>query len=430
MNAMYARYGLQGPNFAMLPNIQEYGLLKQKATGLVTLDIRKELAALQSATDTLHITVPTIGFTDPLLDYSPVPRFGILLSINGLIAFEKSDISAKAQVFATDITGAQYPLLRNPNNKIDYELIQERTQVPHLFTTIKSITYVFYADQLSKKLNKLANEDLAGMMECWLCFAPRTPQFFSLQVKNEQGHEKLARKLCYYPRSALSKAIFSHHTTIDCQANVTDPFAYYRSRWVCDVQLNDTQMRFTHHAGLSYASTRSLLEHLIPKQTFFSRFIQKNASQDIRNRYDLYPQYQATFYEHLLSSILDQSLPLLALQDFFKEDAHNQDQLEQLSKHWDFHDKAVLKSSLRLYSLADFVDALDELISLKDPLFTASLQPPFQQDAKVLNIEVNVTLEDKDGRLNDMTALWHKEEEFHREAYSKVVNDDHYRGLR
>ncbi len=431
MNAMYTRFGLQGPSFATLPDSHEYGLFKQKASGLVTLDIQKELAALQSATDTLHITVPTIGFTDPLLDYSPVPRFGILLSINGLIANHKNDLGAKAQVFATDITGLQYPLLRNSNNTVDYGLIQERTHISHLFTTITAITYVFYADQLSKNLSKLDNEQLTGMLECWLCYLPQTPFIVSLQVKNGQGQEKLARELCYYPSSQLSKAVFSHNETIDCQASVSDPFTYYRSRWVCDVQLKETVLRLTHHAGLSYAATRALLQHLLPQQTFFSRFMQQNTKQSIKNRYDLYPQYQEPFYEHLLSCILDQSLPLLALQDFFNEVAHKQDKLEKVSEHWDFHDKAVLKSSLRLTSIAHFVDALDELISLKDPLLTAKLQPQFTQDAKVLNIEVKVALEDKDGRLNDMTAKWHKEEEaLCQDAYVKVVNDENYWRLR
>jgi hypothetical protein len=429
MNAMYAKFGLQGPSFATLPDSHEYWLFKQKGSRLVTLDIQKELAALQSATDTLHITVPTNGFTDPLLDYSPAPRFAILLSINGLIAHDKNDLRAKAQVFATDITGRRYPLLRNPNNIVDYGLIKEHTKEPHLFSTLTAITYVFYKDQLSKNFNKLANEQLTGMLECWLCHLPQAPLIFSLQVKNGQGQEKLARELCYYPSASMPKAIFSHHETIDCQVNVEDPFAYYRSRFVCDVQLKENIFRFTHHAGLSYAATRSLLMQLFPEKTFFSRFAQKNNKQVIINRYDLYPEYQNLFYDHLLSCILDQSLPLIALQDFFNEEAHNQDKLEKLSEHWDFHDKAVLRSSLRLASLEQFVDVLDDLISQKDPLLKAKLQPQFKQDAKVLNIEVNVTLEDKDGRTSDMAAKWHKEQ-VRQDRYAKVVNDENYRRLR
>ena len=424
MSAMYAKYGLQGESFATLPDSNGYHLFKQKASGLVTLDIKKELAALTSATDTLHITVPTYGFSDPLLDYSPIPRFGILLSINGFVANAQNDIAAKAHVFATDITGRRYPLLRNSANKVDYALIADRTKEPALFTTLSALTYVFYGDQLTKGLTQIDSE-LTGTMECWLCYKPKTPLIFSLQVKNQQGQQKLKRELCYYPNVALpSKATFSHNETINCQLKVSDPFVYFRSRWVCDLTHENTTLRLTHQAGLSYAATKALLEHLIPKEAFFKLFAQKNTKQSIKNRYDLYPQYQALFYEHLISSILDQSLPLVALQEFFLQDAHRLDALEKLSENWDDHDKAVLKPSKRLASLDAFVDALDELVAMRDPLLGATLQPPLKQDGEEFtNIQVTVTLEDKDGHSSELSAKWHKEDELmpHSRVLAKVT---------
>lgn len=412
MNAMYAKYGLQGESFATLPDNHEYRVLKQKASGLVTLDIHKELAAITSATDTLHITVPTDGFSDPLLNYSPIPRFGILLSINGCVANTKNDLAGKAQVFATDITGGRYPLLRNRANKVDYALIAERAKESPLFTTLAAITYVFYGDQLAKGLQPI-DTTLAGTLECWLCYLPKTPLIFLLQVKNEQGQEKLSRELCYYPTvDTPSKATFFHNETIDCQVKVSDPFRYFRSRWVCDLTHEDSTLRLTHHAGLSYAATKALLLHLIPKEIFFERFTEKNTLQNIKNRYDLYPQYQGIFYEHLIASILDQSLPLVALQDFFFKDAHRFDALETLSANWDDHDKAVFKPSMRLASMDAFVDALDELIAMRDPLLCATLVPPYQQSREgFANIQVTVTLEDKEGKKSELNANWHDNDE-------------------
>lgn len=431
MNAMYASYGLQGQSFATLPSLRGYQLFKQQEQNVITLDIQKELTALTSPSDTLHITVPTLGFTDPHLDYLPLPQFAIPLSLNGYAADDKNSISAKAQVFGTDISGRRYPLIRNHNNKVDYALIKEREREAALFTTLRAITYVFYSDQIAQGLVKIPGEP-SGMMEFYLCYKAKAPIIFSLQVKNEQGKELLARDLCYYPTQvAIPKATFTNAQTIDCKVEVSDPFAYFRSRWVCNVELQDTCLRLTHHAGLSYASTRALLEHLIPSQSFFTNFIQRSNPQSQWNRYDLYPEYQAPFYEHLIESILNQSLPLIALQDFFKQDAHQEMQLKMLSEHWDEHDKVVFKSMKRLPSLDNFVDALDELIALRDPLLSAMLQPSLHEEREELqSIQVSLTLEDKLGQCSTICCQHqldaNTDEAFG--AYVKVGNDSIIKG--
>jgi|GEM_PF-7072366 len=428
MNVMYAKYGLQGPRFACLPDLNGYRLCKQNTAGLVTLDLKKELAALILPGFTLHITVPTFGFTDPLLDYAPVPYFAIPLSINGYVGDDKNLLAAKAEAWGVDITGSRYPLLRNHQHKIDYDLIHHRTKEPVLFTTLLAISYVFYADQLAQGTK--ACDNLTGMMEFLLCYKASRPMNFSVQVKNEQGQEILARDLCYYPSAdAPSKATFSHDETIDCRVQLGDPFNYFRSRWVCDLQSKDNTLRLTYHAGLSYASTRELLEHLIPKESFFRQFAHSHSKHSTKNCYDRYTQYQTIYYEHILSSILDQSLPLMALQAFFNPDAHKEPLLEKIHGHWDDHDKAVFKPSKRLVTLEAFVDAVDELIALRDPLLNAKLHVPLKQEGEVFEcVGVNVNLEDKEGHWCTIGGMPTSERATSQNvaALAKALNKDNY----
>lgn len=422
MNGMYAKYGLNGQAFATLPNLKRYRLFKQKEKHIVTLDIQKEIAALTSKTDTLQVTVPTMGFTDPLLDYSALPRFAIPLSINGYVADEENPGKAKATVWGKDISG-------------EATLLHPQKDVA-AFTTLRAITYVFSADHIrqGQGLVKIASEQVVGMMEFWLCYPAKTPLAFLLEVKNDKGQVILSRDICYYPPPYVSpKANFWISETITCNALVCDPHSYFRSRWVCDLQLKDTTLRLTHYAGLSLPATRALLEHLIPFAHFFSIFAEKNPKQSAINRYDLYPEHQRIFYEHLLESILDQSLPLLALQDYFAPDAHHNLALQKLSEEWDDHDKCVFQSAQNSPSLEAFVDALDELIVLRDPLFTAHLHPSLgSEDHELQDIQVNLALEDKQGHWTTIPAELHCQEtdSANFSAYATIVKEGTYSGLR
>ncbi|MGE3318513.1 MAG: hypothetical protein AB7I18_04380 [Candidatus Berkiella sp.] len=385
MKIKYAKYGLQGEAFGTLPTLKAYQFFKQEKN-IVTLNIQQELAALKEPLSTLHITVPTVGFTDPLLDYSPIPRFAIPLSINGYVADEANQLAATATVVANDIAGGSYPLLPEA----------EAHAAEPVFTTLSALTFIFKAQSCVEGCDLVNTGEANGMIEFFLCYPANTPLMFSLAVKDKMGKIILARDLCYYPVASVApEAKFSESDTINCEARVGSAFDYFRSRWVCEFECDNASFRITHQAGLSYSSIRALLAHLLPAEVFFARFAQRNGKQATKNRYDLYPQYQPIFYEHVLESILNQSLPLLALEEYFKQDAHDARQLEILSSQWDSHDQTVFKRARRLPSLGAFVDALDELICLRDYLFSATLVPAQQGLIKVN--QVTFSVEDKQG---------------------------------
>ncbi len=435
MNALYAHFGLQGRALATLPDLKRYQLFKQKEKGLITLDIQKELAILAgSPSSTLSVTVPTLGFTDPLLDYSPAPRFAFPVSINGFVADEDNHSAAKAAVFGTDLANNQYPLLRDQQNRVNYPLIQAQHNGTAIYSTLRAITYMFQSESIlhGNHLAKIAHPELKGMMEFWLCYPTKMPLTFTLTVKDKQGLEVLSRKMCYYPmQSTLSQASFQGNTLIHCEAKVSDPFHFYRASWVCDVEGINSSLRLTHHAGLSYPFMRALLEHLIPQAHFVEIFSRKNHKQLSLNRYDSDAALQSVFYHHVIDSIINQSLPLMAMQDFFIPDAHDADKLKAISKKFDDQDQLVFKRSQRLPSLDAFVDALDELIALRDPLFAAQLQLPTDQDNDhIKSLQVSLSLEDKEGQWSRISALHQPEIQEDISTFSRIANVNQYRGLR
>ncbi|MCS5709828.1 hypothetical protein [Candidatus Berkiella aquae] len=378
MSTLYAKYGLQGQSFAILPTLKAYRLLKQKPFDRVIFDIQKEISLLASMPgSTLRITVPTIGFTDLILDYAPWPRFAIPLSVNGYVANENNKIPAKIMAWGKDIAGNDYPLLTNPDGKIDLSLIEMHRQGQLFFTTLDSISYVFSMQQLQGcDLVPSFSSALVGKMEWLLFYRNQTPLIFLMEVLNQQGEILQTKQVGYYPTHHFQpKAYFFHHREIHCEAKVADPNAYFRACWEGELLLKDSMVRIKHYAGLSYTSLSALLMHLIPLSTFFERLTQypQGCTQ---NRYDQSLSFKNTFYRHLINSILDQSLPLMALQAFFNENAHESKSLEQLSSTWDEQDRAVFKAMLRQPSLETFVDALDEFISLREPLFNATFQLP------------------------------------------------------
>lgn len=405
MKIKYAKYGLQGEAFASLPTLKAYRVFKQE-NQIVTLNIQPELTALKEPSNTLHITVPTIGFTDLLLDYSPVPRFAIPLSINSYVASEDNQTAAILTVLATDIHGRCYPLsTKTPLN----------SQEP-IFTTLGALTYVMPA-QILEGQGLVNTSETSGMMEFGLCYPAKAPMMFALVVKDKMGKIISARDICYYPTTHTPlEAHFCASETIDCKAKVGSAFDYYRSRWISDFQCDNIPYRITHQAGLSYNAMRELLVHLFPLEHFFACFTEKNAKHTDKNRYDLYPQYQSIFYEHVLESILNQSLPLIALEEYARPDAHNPYLLEQLSQEWDPHDQAVFKQVRRLPSLGAFVDALDELISLRDHLFSATLAPMQQDPIHVA--QVSFSIEDKQGHWHSCQGV----RQLSQEAFSTYAN--------
>jgi len=189
MNTLYAKYGLQGQSFAILPTLKTYQFLKHKAVDSVSFDIQKEMSLLASMPDsTLRITIPTTGFTDLTLDYAPWPRFAIPLSVNGYVADENNKAPAKIMAFGKDIAGNVYPLLRNDEGKIDLTLIEKHREGKAFFTTLSAISYVFSVQQLhGVDLVPSLCFVCAGKMEWLLFYRNQTPIIFLIEVFNQQG---------------------------------------------------------------------------------------------------------------------------------------------------------------------------------------------------------------------------------------------------
>lgn len=402
MTAICAKYGLQGQSFATLPTLKAYHLLKQKGHEVITLDIRKELNLLATCpTYRLQITVPTSGFTDPLLDCQVVPRFAIPLSINGFVADENNTHAAKAAAFGTDIADNGYPLLRNHRGKIDYNLIHQTQPSSSLFTTLRALSYLFQAQQIEQGQGLVSSHiaSLTGMVELLLFYPSYAPLTLVIDVLNQQGEKVHTRQIGYFPVPiALPKASYRLERHIVGEINAHKLDQYFRSRWQFDLQLANETLRMTQFAGLSYCALKMLLKQLLPSSHFFTVFA-KNNGQRSENRYSDFPQYQARFYEHVIDSVIDQSLPLLTLQDYFTPETYDPQVLAALCESWDKHDKQIAKQILRQPSLEALVDLVDEFIALRDSLYSMTLELPGElagSSAEVIRLEC--ALEDKEGQ--------------------------------
>lgn len=401
MTAICAKYGLQGQSFATLPTLKTYHLLKQKGHEVITLDIRKELNLLATCPACrLQITVPMNGFTDPLLDCQAIPRFAILLSINGFVADENNTHAAKAAPFGTDIADNCYPLLRNHRGKIDYSLIQQTLPSSSLFTTLRAMSYLFQAQQIEQGQGLAPSHiaSLSGMAELLLFYPSHAPLTLVINVLNQQGEKVHTRKIGYFPAPrSLPKASYRLERHIVGEINAPKD-QYFRSRWQFDLQVANETLRMTQFAGLSYHALKMLLKQLLPLPHFF-RVFAKNNGQRSENRYDEFPQYQAVFYEHVIDSVIDQSLPLLTLQDYFMPETYEPRRLAEVCQLWDEHDQHVAKQILRQPSLEALVDLVDEFIALRDSLYSMTLALPDElAGSSVEVIRLECALEDKEGQ--------------------------------
>lgn len=401
MAAICAKYGLQGQLFATLPTFKTYHLLKQKSHEIITLDIRKELQLLAvQPTYRLQITVPTTGFTDPLLDNQAIPRFAIPLSINGFIADENNTHAAKAASWGTDIADNSYPLLRNHRGKIDYSLIYQTQPNSSLFTTLRAISYLFQAQQAEGQ-GLLSSElaALTGMVELLLFYPSHAPLTLILDVLNQQGEKVHTRQIGYFPQPiTVPKASYRLQRHIVGEITAAKMMQYYRSKWTFEVQITNETLRMTQFAGLSYHALKMLLKQLLPLSHFFMVFT-RHHGQRSENRYIDFPQYQKVFYEHVIESILDQSLPLMSLQDYFTSQTYDLNRLAKTCQTWDEHDKEIAKQILDQPSLEALVDLIDEFIALRDSVYAVSLELPAELLGQVAEIiQVECALEDKEGQ--------------------------------
>ncbi len=401
MTAICAKYGLQGQLFATLPTSKTYHLFKQKSYEIITLDIRKELQLLAvHPTYRLQITVPTTGFTDPLLDNQAIPRFAIPLSINGFIADENNLHAAKAASWGTDIADNSYPLLRNHCGKIDYSLIYQTQPNSSLFTTLRAISYLFQAQQAEGQ--GLVSSQLAaltGMVELLLFYPSHAPLTLILDVLNQQGEKVHTRQIGYFPPPiTVPKASYRLQRQIVGEIVAPQMIQYFRSRWTFEVRMSNQTLRMTQFAGLSYHALKMLLKQLLPLSHFF-RVFAKHHGQRTENRYGDFPQYQMVFYEHVIESILDQSLPLMSLQDYLTPETYDLNALVKMCQIWDEHDQHIAKQVLQQSSLEALIDLLDEFIALRDSLSVISLELPVESMDKAVEImQVECALEDKQGQ--------------------------------
>ncbi len=382
-----AKFGLHCGHFGALPTLNEYlqskSLFGQSQQILFILDIQHELELLREIPDAeLSISVPTVGFTDPINDYSLAPLFAIPFSINGFVANEDNPGLSRAKVFGLDLANHSYAMLTDEQGNIEAPKAQE------YFTTLQELTYVYSRAQCleGQGLHSCSHVKTNGAIEL---LTPRTGNAFtiSLKVKSASAPQLLSqRSVEYHPQvsdipqgqliALWQEQRHSGLLHIHYKMTKTSMLRHsYRAKIVFDLPLqegieytwenapstvgqNAKSLRFTQYLGLSHDAFKDVITSIIPKNN---------------------PKLGTALYNHLIESILNRSLPLYALTPYFAQAYQIRAALMQIDlMKYDKHDNCVFKKLFQLLgnqskTECDFIDEVDRLLSFGPEYLESSI---------------------------------------------------------
>ncbi len=382
-----AKFGLHCGYFGTLPTLREYlqskTLPRDSAQTFFILDIQHELDLLRDIPDAqLSISVPTVGFTDPIKDYSLAPLFAVPFSINGFVANQENPGLSRAKVFALDLANHSYAMLTSSQGNI------EAPKTPGFFTSLQEITYVYSRAQCinGQGLQSSSHVKTNGNIEL---LTPRTGNAFTinLKVKSASTPQLLSERSVQYqpqvkdvPQGQLialwQEEMHSGLLHIHYKMTKTSMLRHcYRAKVVFDLPLqegieytwenapitvgeNAKSLRFTQYIGLSLDAFKDVITRIIPKGN---------------------PKLATTLYNHLIESILNRSLPLYALTPYFAQADQIRAALMQIDMmKYDKHDNYVFKKIFQLLgnhtkTEFDFVDEVDRLLSFGPEYLESSI---------------------------------------------------------
>ncbi|MBS0287120.1 MAG: hypothetical protein JSR17_07480 [Proteobacteria bacterium] len=437
--SLNAKYGLHAFNLGKLPTLSEYQKLQDlQEKGVLqlfafTLENEFELLA-KNATAELCLSFPTLGFTDPAMDYSLAPQFAIPVMINGLVSKETTAFRAKLVV--TDIGGTDYPLCISNEGTIDFELIEK--SIPdkqHLFTTLDKITFIYTKDQLvpNENLTYISNP-ISNTIEI---LAPQNIENFNIQVKVVCNNQVLCERIIDYHMSKNDKydgklqAIWQQgreKSYLHVNYKIITPknhHACFRAKVTVDIPLQEgvqytwesapftkgeetKALRFSQYHGISHHFFKKILASLISQAHFEADLLLKSeALHSSFNRYDIYPQLKTVLYDRLLEGVLNRTVPLFSLSPYFAHFKEAQQNLSQIVlDSYDTHDQVVFH---KLYQLLEQEQAIMPLLEEVDKILShweafTEISIVLETMGKALNantfhIKANVELEDIHGQV-------------------------------
>lgn len=358
------------PTESQLRNIQK--VAKTFAYQLVVLEINSLLQACNQKDIEFELSVPMLGFTDPVYDFEAVPHFAIPLVVNNWISGRPSS-KATFKIAATDISGYQYPLQFDSAGRVDYTLITEIEEKP-IFTTLQSLQYRMPMQQIltGKGLAMLSGDVYQNKL---LMLLPKTYSPFLITCRLTQKQKAIQQKeyIVIPPpiseETVKAKALWQgsqeqgelqisyafHADVKQCrgiqgkltlalpEANQAEMALLGQEQWW---QNGAKKTQMTQYFGLSVEALYQILEQLIPYQNFVSKLSSSTFVMPFRgmpcNDYDKNPKVTERLYQYLLSGVINQTVPLYALKSFTTPDEEDFTRIKEIDQsRWSTADQMV-----------------------------------------------------------------------------------------
>ena len=405
-------FGLHLQRLGTLPNFDQWQQIKSYIQSyspikLLAANIEAELRFLTQNSDcNLVVKVPTLGFTDPAFDYDLRPWFLTPVMVNGYIAPTGGLENTKvAELWATDLADNHFKLWFTPKGLLDYDKISEQAASEVVFTTLKSIQYVFsLATLLGEGLEKLVNGPVLSHQQSSLCFFPPPilRQEYEVEIFVINAEKNIVQKrtinikaesqsylFVSHFETVLSRSVQMHSKgkdflSIKAGAYVEKELLFSRYGYKIKIRPNSqvklgqlsayTQLMPYHFRpgidylkknkaiykqnnlyeyvlffGLSHEASRQLVRVIISKEKFFKNHLissaqKKKKSKSQYNDYYLYPDLLDELYDLVTDACAHKTIPLYALSESFELSAIIFAKLMNLdASKWDAHDKWVFE---------------------------------------------------------------------------------------
>lgn len=402
-----ALFGLHFKRFGTLPNYSQWEQIKSYIQAyspikFLNASIQTELDILVERPDcVLMVRVPTLGFTDLAFDYDIRPWFLTPIALNGHIAQTGLlENTRAAELHLTDIAENNYKLLFNSDGLFDYDKMSELSQDKVIFTTIKSVGYVFsLATLLGEGLEKLPKKERTAFEGKLSFFPPPISQkFYQLEVividakKNiihnrniaieaesqnylfvshfetlhtQSSASQLSIKVGMYVEQELAFSRYGYKIKLLVNPKVkvklgqlssyTQPLPYHFRPGMDYIRVKHVSNKSSHlyefvlFFGLSHQALHELMKIIISKERFFKNHLvssvqQKNKNKNQFNYYYLHPDLIDNLYELITEACAHKTIPLYALSESFELSSVIFSKLMNLdTSAWDVHDQWVFE---------------------------------------------------------------------------------------
>lgn len=404
-----AKFGFHYGHFAQLPTIEEFFRFQSRLPHLknqfYALDIADIMPLLTKADGCVfELEIPVLGFTDPALDYDVNPWFAIPIALNGFVANAQYPELSCAQVWAKDLVDNQYPLLQDKMGRVDYEQIYQHLST-RFFTTLNSVFYRYTQAQIleGKDLVKLPQgEHYQNKILLFLSRA-KIPFKLKILIRNKEGIEIFRNELYLSVPQESEVSVetnsqwrgMSDNGTLQIDYRVLDKAKLESAqrvilhillpenkglKWMLSGSAEWTstheekQSCLTQYFGLTTEATLDVVKQLIPFHYFRQQIIkaqQKNTNLQHLPINDFSASEDAVqmLYQHIMSGILNRSIPIYSLSEYIKNKRKIYESLEQINiNQWSLSDQIVFKHYLFQLSfgpitLERVLDSLDACLS-------------------------------------------------------------------